>query len=320
MADHEGPTLPRRGMLLGAGATMAGLGLLAAAPTADAAPSGPVRGPARAVSPDATPESTPIGSAPLSGYTYRYASLFDFTPESPTDTRRWGGYGTYTTQGGAMWASLDVPAGARIRDVEWYVLNTSATAVTGLGRIWSAGTGTLYTPTVDVTVGPNSAVTAVRGVVPPANYGPFKLGTRLYLGIYTTDTTGKVQVNGVRVGFDGGEGRIGVLPRAVRAYDTRSLHDPFGANATRTITLPASVVPPGTTAVLVSITAINPSATGRLVADVANGTLPAMPALSYTAHQTIGNTVLLGVTSARQIKIMSTAVTDVVVDIMGTVS
>ena len=322
MTAHEA-MIPRRGLLIGAGAAAAGIGLLANLPSAGAAPGSPEVADAAGrnrVVPAATNEPAPIGSAPNGRYTYRFASFFDFTPESPSDTRAWGGYGCYTTAGGAMWASMDIPSGARIKDIEWYVYNSTSTALTGLGRIWTAGLGSLYTPTADVPIPVNSELSAYNAEVPSANYGPYRLGSRLYLGMYTTDKTGKAQVNGVRVGFDSGGADVGLINVPVRAYDSRTLHDPFGAGATRTITLPNSAVFSGTTGVMIMVTAINPKATGRLVVWSANSSAPTMAAVNYTTGQTVGNSILVGVSSTRQIKILSTAAADVTVDVMGIIS
>jgi hypothetical protein len=318
MTEKKLPVVARRSLLLGAGAGVVGLGVLGAAPSAEAAPGGGASGQS-GVRPFATTEPTPIGSAPVTGYAYRFRSFFDFTPETPTDTRAWGGYGTYTTAGGALWTSIDLEPGTRVRDIEWYIYNTSADTVSALGRVWSAGTGTLYTPVVDVSVPPNTRTTAVRGVATSANYGPFPLGSRLLLGVFTTDTTGKVQVNGVRVGFDTANAGIGVLPSSVRAYDTRSLSDPFGAGATRTITLPSDTVHKGATAVLVKLTVFNAAADGYLQAWATGQPQTTMSAVNFPAHVTTGNTILLAVSNNRQITVRSSAIADVTVDIMGTV-
>ncbi|SOD70864.1 hypothetical protein SAMN05892883_0501 [Jatrophihabitans sp. GAS493] len=324
MAQYMDRYIPRRRFFAGAGAAALGataVGVTAAAPAEAVAvlPGGGAAGGSGA-HPNATTAGTTIASAPLAGYTYRHAEMFDFTPESPSALRAWGGSGVYTTgTTSALWASMEIPAGAKIRDIEWYTYNSASSPTSGLGRIWEAGTGGFYTPVVDVTIPVSSAVVATRGVVTSANYGPFPPGTKLALVFYNNDTTGKQQVNGVRVGFSEGAGAVGVLPVPVRAYDTRSSGGRFAGGELRAITLPASAVPVGTTSVQLKFTSANSTISGNLKAYPAGGSLPQMTVLNYQAGQQCGNTVMMNVPPSRQIAILASTATDVVVDIFGTV-
>ncbi|SDI88248.1 hypothetical protein SAMN05444157_0622 [Frankineae bacterium MT45] len=327
MAQQIDRFIPRRRFFAGAGAAALGAAALGATPArADAAPvvPGTPTGAGAAgvpeAHPDATTAGTTIASAPLPGYTYRHAEMFDFTPESGIAIRQWGGNGVYTTgASGALWTSMEIPAGAKVRDVEWYAYNNSSATTIALARIWRAGSGGFYVPVVDVTIPISTSVVATRGVVAAADYGPFPTGTKLALAFYTNDTTGKNQVNGVRVGFSEGAGAVGVFAVPVRAYDTRSTGNKFAGGELRAITLPASSVPVGTTSVQLKFTSANSTISGNLKAYPAGGSLPQMTVLNYQAGQQAGNVVMMNVPPSRQIVILASTATDVIVDIVGTV-
>ncbi|GAA1708373.1 hypothetical protein GCM10009809_00770 [Isoptericola hypogeus] len=310
----------RRRFLTGAGAAaVAGLAAAGtpatAAPPDDTAAGGPGAG--RATAND-TPIDSTIASAPASGYVYRHASFFDFEPEIHSAARAWGGNGCYATTGSPMWASIDIPQGARVRDIEWYVYNASATNVLCLGRVWAAGTGTLGTVAVDVQASPGNGIRAFRGVVPSSAYGPFPLGCKLMLG-FNSYTGATSQVNGARVGFSNGGGATGMLSTPIRAYDSRATGGRLSAGTTRTITLPPSTCPVGTSAVIVNLIAVGAERSGFLRMWPGHVTDTSTSAINYTKGTTLANAQVVGVSNARKIKLRSSARTHVVIDVLGTI-
>lgn len=265
------------------------------------------------------PPASSIASAPISGYTYRQVSLFDFSPEASTAQRAWSPYGVYALVNACnLWASMEIPAGALVRDIEWYARNASGATAIGLGRYWRPDSASLYPTAVDVTIGASVDVAAYRATVPLSQAGPLPVGTKLFLGLYT-GTDGQLTVNGVRVGFSQGAGATGLLPTPVRAYDSRVSGGKLAKGSTRVITLPASAVPAGTTAALVNITATNGKTSGYLKVYPGNASAPASSAINFAAGPAIANAMTVGVSSARQIRIYASADVHVIVDVSGTV-
>ena len=297
--------LDRRRLLAGAGAGAAAVVGLTTATT----------GPAAA----ATPITSPRGSAAISGYVYRTVSFFDFTPQGHTSNRAWGDFGTYTyPSADYLWASVDVPAGARVRDVEWYAYNQTGLSFSAMARMWVAGYGVLDERLVDVSITSDFKTQAYRGTVPTSAYGPYPLGCKVMLGI-GTPSNGNLQINGARVGFSHGGGATGLLSTPVRAYDSRQVGGLLSAGTTRTITLPTSVCPVGTTALVVNLIAVSAEKTGFLrmwpghVADTDTS------AINFVKGTTIANAQTVGVSASRQLKLRSSAKMHVVIDVLGTI-
>jgi hypothetical protein len=307
----------RRRLLAGAGAGAAALVGLAAASGPAAADSDTAAGSTEDADINATPVTSTLASAAISGYAYRTASFFDFSPEG-TSTRAWGGYGCYTTTSDYLWASVDLPAGARVRDIEWYVYNATGSTYTGLGRVWTAGDGSLFSPLVDVPMTSGSGIRAFRASISSANYGPFPQGCKVLLGI-SSPSSGSLQVNGARVGFTHGAGTTGLLPTPVRAYDSRVSGGKFSAGSTRTVTLPSSVAPVGTTGLFANVIAASPEADGRLKIWPGSSSGTNCSAISYVEGNTTTNAQLIGLSSSRQIKIWASSATHVVIDVSGAV-
>ncbi len=257
--DHR-PLLARRELIAGAG-LLAGVAASAAASTPAAAAAGSAAdGPVS----EASPIITTIASPRLPGFVYRHAFMFDFSAEGSASNRAWGGSGVYTANATSLlWASVEIPAGALIRDIEWYVRNNSGATVTAINRLWAAGTGTLGTGLGDTAIPAGPSIAAVRTVTTSTVWGPHPTGTKLALGL-RTPTDASVQINGVRVGFSHGAGEVASLMTPVKAYDTRDGDGKFGKGETRQIALPASAGPAGITGVFVNVSALDGQPKGRL--------------------------------------------------------
>ena len=318
--DHS--LLPRRGLLLGAGAAAVGVSLAGALPAA-AQPAAPALGGSDGGSdggskPAASPISSTISSPPHSGVIYRFAAFWDFTPEPANAQRLFGGRGLYTSVAGSFWASIDVPAGARIFDVEWYTYNNqTAKVVTGEARLFAAGVGSLGTTVVDVPIPVSSTLVATRVVPLSSNSGPYPLGVKMFLN-FTSIGTSAAQIEGVRVGFTYGGGAVGSLPTPIRAYDSRTSGGKLHGGTTRTITLPSSIFSPGVSAIEANVTAVGATSSGYLKVYPANSAAPSASAINYSPGNTgIANAQTIGVSNAGQIKVFASTTVDFVIDVTG---
>ncbi len=303
----------RRAFVAGVGGLAVGAPLIGP-PAAHARgddPEGAAGGPARR----ATTVTSTIASAPVSGWTYRFASFFDFSTEG-TGVRSWGGYGTYSTTSDYLWTSVDVPAGALVRDIEWYVYNASGSTYTCLNRLWEAGNGSLFTSLGDTQVPSGTGIRAVRTVVPSSTYGPYPNGIKVTLGL-ATPSSGSVQVNGVRVGMSNA-GSLGTLAKPIRVYSTRAGGGKLRKGKTRTITLPPSTISPGVGAVLLHIRVDGVKKPGTLTVWPGDGARPGQT-IGYAKNDAIIEALTVGISSARQLKLSSSQNAHVAVDLVGIV-
>jgi hypothetical protein len=325
MSPEQDPVaaVGRRGLIIGAGAAALIAGAAAVQPAA-AKPTSPhgsevITHPRSA---DGSPITTTIASAPLSGYSYRTVSMYDFEPFYAASQKTWGGSGIYTAgTSGPVRASVEIPPGALVRDVEYYIYNNSGSPQVPDTYLFVAGTGPISSifPT-KVSVPSSGSITATRAVVPAATYGPYPLASRLLVSL-TTPTTGTVQINGARVGFTQGTGDIGLLSTPYRAYDSRVTGGKLAAGATRTVTLPSSIVVPGTNGVIVNLTAVNGEANGYLKLFSAAAAEPTSSAVNFSGSgASIANGLIVAVSSGRQINIKANQNVHFVVDVTGTVA
>jgi hypothetical protein len=328
---HE--PIGRRKLLMGAGVGAAAIvaATVPAALPAQAAeavtrtrpgsgPTGPLDENGKALAPPANLD--PIASAPLSGYSYVFRGMWDFTPENFISGRTWtSAGGTYAPvgSGDTLWTLVEVPPGAVLGDVEWYL---SADATTELmGRVWVAGTPTLMKVVADGTIAATSTHGLVRAqrVVPTSGTnGPYPHGTMLAFGVFTPSDA-SVAVNGIRVGFKQGAARTGLLPAPVRVYDSRTAGGKFAAGSARTISL-ASVIPAGASGALVNITALSGEGTGYLKVYPSSASAPAASAINFSGSgAAIANSMTVAVSSARAIRIYASDKVHVIVDVTGNV-
>jgi hypothetical protein len=312
----------RRGLIIGAGAAALVAGAAVVQPAA-AKPTSPhgsevITHPQSA---DGSPITTTIASAPLSGYTYRTVSMYDFEPFYAASQKTWGGSGVYAAgTGGPLRATLETPPGALVRDVEYYVYNNSGSPVFPDTYLYVAGTGALSSIGASPSVASSTSITATRAVVPAATYGPYPLASRLLVSL-TTPTDGTVQINGARVGFTLGSGDIGLLGTPYRAYDSRVTGGKLAAGGTRTVTLPSSIVVPGTSGVIVNLAAVDGEANGYLKLYSAAAAEPTSSALNFSGSgAAIANGLIVAVSSGRQINVKANKPVHFIIDVTGTVA
>lgn len=314
-------SVARRRLLLGAGATaVVAAGLRGVEPAA----ADPNQSPAdRAPSPterSVTAKVTP--SSLISGYVYRSVSWADFSPESLSLGRTYGGFGARTVTGaGTLWATLDLPAGAVVREIEWYASNASGASLSLFGRRWRPGEESFAWGLADDSISTAAAgLRARRVLVPVQNQIPFAPGTKLALGFEATGAS-NAQVSGARVGFTGG-GAVTMREVPYRAYDSRNQGSGIlPAGSTRIVTIPGFAAPSGTSALIINLTAFGASANGFLRVFAADAAAPTISSINIPGSNTaIANGLLVGISSARQLKVYASSTSHFLIDVLGTVS
>jgi len=311
------PTVGRRRLLVGgAGAAAVAADAVLTAHPAAAHPS--VSPPGLDVSRSTAHVVEDAGTAdPISGLVYRTACMYDFFPFAATGQRQWGGQGVYSAvTAGAMRATVAPPPGAKLEDVVFHVYNNSGSTAHGDVLKFTAGNGSL-TQLGTAAIPSAQTMSTVRVALSDAQSGPYPVGTVLLASV-TTPTDGKVQVNAARFGFARGAGAIGLLPTPIRVYDSRTIRK-LRKGSTRTITLPASAIPPGTTGVLLNVTAADPAKPGYLKVYPGNASAPASSALNFD-DRAIANALTVGISADRRIKVYASRSVHVVLDLTGTVA
>ncbi|MFC1400630.1 MULTISPECIES: hypothetical protein [Streptacidiphilus] len=93
---------------------------------------------------------------------------------------------------------------------------------------------------------------------------------------------------------------------------------PVGPGSTISVPLPSSLVDSGTTAVMVDVTATQPSARSWIAAYAGDGTLPTTSNLNFSVGQTTSNLVIVPVDSSHKIKFYNRAgQTAIIADVLG---
>lgn len=320
-ASRDPIPLARRRLLLGAGASALIAGGLRGMP-AEAKPTAPPVGDPGPNAADKAAAARVTPSTLVSGYVYRSVSWADFTPDPFSLGRNFGGHGAYTVTGaGTLWATLDLPPGAVVREIEWYASNASGASVALYGRRWRAGEASFAWGLADDAISTAAAgVRARRVFVSLQNQIPFAAGTKIALG-FASNGTSNTQIAGARVGLTGG-GAVTMREVPYRAYDSR---DPdkgiLPGGSTRTLTLPGFAAPSGTSAAIVNLTALGASANGYLRAYAAGAVAPTTSSINFAAQSTaIANGLLVGISSTRQLVVYASATTHFLIDVLGTVS
>jgi hypothetical protein len=335
MSDPAAPSsrvIGRRGLIIGTTASAIATSL-AMSPSAAAAPpagggdshdgaTGPTStggATTQPVQPATSPITTTIASAPITGYVYRMVDMYDFKPFNPAAGLSWGGNGTYSSgTSTTIRASLDIPAGALIKDVEYYIYNNSGSDFIPDSHLYVPGHGSIASIGATVNIPSTATISASRAVV--SQQGPYPLGSRILISC-ATPSTGTIQVNGARIGFFLGAGTLGLFPRPIRIYDSRTMGGIFAANTTRTITLDATRVQDGTSAVSLNITGIFATTNGVLKVYCASSLQPPGPTL-YFRSDGFGTSAqaIVPITAARQISIFANQPVHVIIELNGLVT
>lgn len=316
-SDKSEPRIGRRTVIAGGGLA---LGAALAAPPAEAAPrltaaklGGPPAPPASSV------EST-IASPRRTGVVYRTVFMFDFSCENPDAKRRFGGSGVYVDgPPSALWASVDIPAGAQVYDVEWYARNTSGDDASAIAFLWDASFAGLSTQVAFTTIdGGQSFLSARRSLASEDENGPYPTGTKLALGFFTGLLGDAIQLNGARVGLIGG-GEVSTLSAPVVVYDTRQTGGRFAINETRTIFLSPRLCKPGSVAVTLNISAFSGSAPGFLRIYPQEAPLPSGRSFTFPATDAVNAQITVPVSPSRRLRIRSTQTVHIIVEVVGSV-
>ena len=268
--------------------------------------------------PNSSPIVTTIASPPISGYTYRTVCMYDFTPFDPNAKLTWGGYGTYSAgTASSVRATMEIPAGALVRDIEYYLYNNTGSNFYPDLYLYAPGYGSISPVGGSVPVPSGGGIVAARAVV--GQQGPYPVGARLVVSI-NTPNTGLVQINGARVGFSQGAAQMGLLPEPVRVYDSRTGGGQIGRLVTRRITLPANLVPAGASGVIINLTAVNGAGAGYLKIASAAAGLPAASAINFGVGEAVANALVVAISANRQLNITASIPVDVIVDLTGVIA
>jgi len=251
---------------------------------------------------DGQPASPRINSAPIGGYTYKFSNWIDFH-SLDGGARAWSNEGAYSTAGTGQWlATVDLPPGAILRDVEWYF---SATAGIQLASwIWTTGSANIV-PVHIMTGAATASLTlhAQRGVLTSSTYGPYTHGAKL---VHYTITDSTRRLNGVRAGFSMLPAGATMLATPTRVYDSRS-GAKIGNGQTRIHSL-ASWIPAGATAAIINLHITSGEKSGGLVAYNTGSPLPSMHSL-YWSGATNTHEMHVKLPSDRKIKVTARGIT-----------
>lgn len=291
--DNE---LSRRKMValgtLGGGAALLGTG-------GSAAVAGPPV-PGAAMIPFADPGGPRIGSPLIGGYKYVYCSWMDFNPYQSAMKEN-NGRGAYTTPSANLACAVDLPPGAVLRDIEWYMEVDYDTNIYAF--VWT--TGKLFGAVAHSSSFPAGAnLRAFRTTVPATGNGPYATGAKLAL---VTNTSPTQVINGARVGFTMEPAGSVLLPAPVRVYDSRS-GAKIGNGQTRIHSL-ASWIPAGASAAILHLSITSGEKTGGLAAYNTGSSLPSGSLLYWNGSSTVSNEVHVKLPSDRKIKVTSRGAT-----------
>ena len=243
-----------------------------------------------------------LGSALIGGYSYVYRNYLDFFPVNNSG-RTFAGNGAWGTTSDELRSTVELPFGAVLRDVEFYVASSNQVnlAVT-LWRTQTAQATVLASTTFPGTT--VDTIRALRFTIPSDVCGPYAPGSRLIAAIGNTSSSTKI--NGLRVGFTRGPGGAVMLDKPVRAYDSRT-GAKIGNGQTRIHSI-ASYVPAGATAAIVNLSVTSGEKSGGLAVYGAGTTVPTGSALYWTSA-TVSNELHTRVTSDRKVKVTMRGVT-----------
>jgi hypothetical protein len=301
--------LSRRAILSGIGVVGGVAALGATASPALAAPSARAKSGPNAQSaahPDAAPSLPPsIASAPEAAVAYQFVGWHDFAAENnSTYGRKYGGNGAYTdVDPDYLAAFVDMPPGALIHDVEFYLANTVAVDLYGITWVTSQGTnaGSFW---LQQNHAANAVLHAVKFAIPATLNGPFPFGSRIGVSV-PTPTDGSVQINGVRFGLTHTPRSTVLLPAVHRVYSSTAAR-PLTAGHTVTVPL-ASYLPVGANGALYTVSVHGLAGHGSIVAGPTGGKL-SVPAVQWGhAGDRASNSVTSMVSSTRKITIKSAA-------------
>ncbi len=312
-SEERPGAISRRGMLSGVGAALLGTSLVgvdgsvaAAAPhgTDGVAPAEPGRSRG-----ESSPITTTIASHPTSAYIYKIVCMYDFEPFDPASSRTWGGYGVYTAgTASPLRASVDVPPGCLVREVEYYMYNNSGSDCYPETYLYVPGQGSIWS--IDAQAAVPSTGTIVAAKVAAKEQGPYPFGAKLLISASTT-TNGLIQVNGARVAFTGAAAGVGTRGTPARVFNAQ-----VGANKTQTITLPSTLIAPGVVGILAAVTVSGSNGQGALTVFRADEGRPSEATMHYGTATTTSE-ITTQLSAARQIKVHTTKAVHIAVDVIG---
>jgi Tol biopolymer transport system component len=201
-----------------------------------------------------------------------------------------------------------VPSGG----VSAVVVNITATEATAGSYLTAFPTGTAPPVASNLNFGPGQTI---------ANLVVVKLGTGGKFTIYNAQ--GFTQVIADVVGWysddPSAEGSRLTATSPARILDTRTTHTPIGPNASVDVQAAGTApVPPGALAVVVNLTATDPTAGSYLTAFPAGTAKPLASNLNFGPGQTVPNSVVVKLGTGGKFSVYNAAgSTDVIADVVG---
>jgi PKD repeat protein len=235
----------------------------------------------------------------------------DFTPYGPlrlldtTTSGKLAAHGTLRLKIGGN--------GAIPRNVAAAALNVTVSNPTGTGFLEAYPDGTKRPTASNLTFAPGRTV---------ANMTITTVGQDGYVDIYN-GSNGTVDVAADVSGYFTHTAANGYQALLVdRLLDTRgTTAAPVAGGTAARVTIAGAdngqIPTTGVTAAVLNVTVANPAATGTVTAFPDGGTVPTTPNLSYSAGQTVSNTVIVPVGPDGMIDLRTSATTDLVADVVG---
>jgi len=258
--------------------------------------------------------SNPV--TPASGAGVWPGQFHSLSPQRLLDTRNGSGIGTIApgqTQNLAVQGYGGVPAGAGA-----VVLNLTATDAAQVGYVTSFASGTCRPFTSSVNFGAGQTV---------ANMVTVPIGANGEVSLYN-GSQGTIDLVADVFGYysdsatsSGAAGHLVPSAAPVRLLDTRTTNSPLGPGQARSLPVTQSAggsLPNGISAVVVNLTAVNPTSTGWLAAYAGGTTWTGTSNVNFTPGQVVPNRAVVAVGSNGDIQILNSGgYTQVVVDLSG---
>lgn len=294
--QHDEHGLSRRRVVaIGALGGIGGVALTGATASPAAADGPAVKTPQYA---DSEPGGARIGSAPIGSYSYVHCSFMDFHPYQG-GSWIWTDKGVYTNggAGGQLGATVELPPGAVLRDIEFYYAATTAGTLDA--SLWVTGTAQFSPIVGGAAPATGDVLKARRLLVPLAKNGPYTLGGKLMLWAFTSPT---FRVNGVRVGFSAAPAGAVVLPAPLRVYDSRTGGATKIGNGQSRIHDLSPWVPPVATAAILNLSITSGEKNGGMAVHSSELPVPSGSSLYFNGSTTLSNEVHTRLNSARKFK------------------
>lgn len=308
---RAGGSIGRRGLILGVGTGSVLAGGLTMPALASSGSDGVSAAEPRA---GGSPITTTLAGATTRGVSYKSVMMYDFEPFDPNAKKTWGGSGTYSAgTASSMRATIDIPPGAQVQQVEYYIYNNTGNPFYPDTYLWVPGQGTISSIGASVPVPTGTSLTATA--VTPTQQGPYPDGSRLLVSA-STPSTGLVQINGARVGFRQGGGTEGVLQKPLGV-----LGHTLKKGKIYNVALPSQLIAPGLTGVQLNVVAQGAKKAGSVRLWSHGEPRPKVPTMFFSGSGGgVASALVVPVSKAGTFNVQATSAVHLDITALGTVS